>query len=137
MRPSLASGSCGLVGRVMTDVTRHGMGCASRMSDDGEVSDTGPVRRPRHLMDPNNPVRTVNDHSLTQVQRWVMSVLAVTTILHLSAGLVIGALFLDEDATASRYGLCIIGGLFGVVAVAVGRLIHQKTLLSWWLALGF
>ena len=87
-------------------------------------------------MDPNNPVRPVNDHSLTQVQRWVMSVLAVTTILHLSAGLVIGAFFLDEDKAVSRYGLCVIGGLFGVVAVAVGRLIHQKSLLSWWLALG-
>src|SRR3954464_5100098 len=106
----------------MTDVTRHGMGCTSRMRDDGEVNDTGPVRRPRHLMDPDNPVRTVNDHSLTQVQRWVMSVLAVTTILHLSAGLVIGAFFLDEREAVSRYGLCVIGGLFGVVAVAVGRL---------------
>ena len=60
------------------------------------VSDPTPVRRPRHLMDPDNPVRPVNDHSLTQVQRWVLSVLAVTTILHLSAGLVIGAFFLDE-----------------------------------------
>ena len=88
-------------------------------------------------MDPDNPVRQVNDHSLTQVQRWVMSVLAVTTILHLSAGLVIGAFFVDEDAVVSRVGLCVIGGLFGVVAAAVGRLIHQKPLASWWLAAGF
>lgn len=99
------------------------------------MSDPTPVRR-RHLMDPANPVRQVNDHRLTQVQRWVMSVLAVTTILHLSAGLVIGALFIDEDAVGSRVGLCVIGGLFGVVAVAVGRLIHQKQGLSPWLALG-
>ena len=87
-------------------------------------------------MDPANPVRTVNDHRLTQVQRWVMSALAVTTILHLSVGLVIGAFFLDPDATVSRFGLCVIGGLFGVVAVAVGRLIHQRTIASPWLALG-
>ncbi len=121
----------------MTDVTPRGMGCASRMRDYGGVSETGPVRRPRHLMDPDNPVRTVNDHSLTKVQRWVLSVLAVTTILHLSAGLVIGAFFLDESATGSRFGLCVIGGLFGVVAAAVGRLIHQKPVASWWLAVGF
>jgi len=88
-------------------------------------------------MDPDNPVRPVNDHALTRVQRWVLSVLAVTTILHLSVGLVIGAFFLDESAQVSRYGLCIIGGLFGVVAAAVGRLIHQKTVASWWLAVGF
>ena len=88
-------------------------------------------------MDPANPVRQVNDRRLTQVQRWVVSVLAVTTILHLSAGLVIGAWFVDESADGSRFGLCVIGGLFGVVAVGVGRLIHQKPIASPWLLLGF
>lgn len=88
-------------------------------------------------MDPANPVRPVNDHSLTRVQRWVMSVLAVTTILHLSVGLVIGAFFLPAEATGSRVALCVIGGLFGVVAAAVGRLVHQRSLVSPWLPLGF
>jgi hypothetical protein len=101
------------------------------------VSDPTPARRPRHLMDPDNLVRQVNDHRLTQVQRWVVSVLAATTILHLAVGLVVGALFLDVDATVSRIGLCVIGGLFGVVAAGVGRLIHQKRIVSWWLAVGF
>ena len=108
----------------------------SGVADHRGVSEPTPARRPRHLMDPANPVRPVNDHRLTQVQRWVVSVLAVTTILHLSVGLVIGALSLDDDAVASRVGLCVIGGLFGVVAVAVGRLIHRKPVLSPWLALG-
>jgi hypothetical protein len=121
----------------MTDVTPRGMGCTARVRDHGGVSESSPVRRPRHLMDPDNPVRTVNDHALTRVQRWVLSVLAVTTILHLSVGLVVGAFFLDETAQVSRYGLCVIGGLFGVVAAAVARLIHQKPIASWWLALGF
>jgi len=88
-------------------------------------------------MDPANPVRQVNDRSLTQVQRWVMSALAVVTILHLSVGMVIGAWFIDESADLSRFGLCVIGGLFGIVAAAVGRLIHQKPIASAWLALGF
>jgi hypothetical protein len=107
------------------------------MGDHGRVTDPTPVRRPRHLMDPANPVRQVNDHRLTQVQRWVVSVLAVTTIGHLSVGLVLGGLFLDESASVSRYGLCVIGGLFGVVAAGVGRLIHQKAIPSPWLAVGF
>ncbi len=107
------------------------------MRDHGHVSDPVPVRRPRHLMDPANPVRQVNDRAFTQVQRWVVSVLAVVTILHLSVGLVIGAFFLDESATVSRFGLCLIGGLFGVVAAGVGRLIHQKPVASPWLTLGF
>lgn len=101
------------------------------------MTEPTPVKRPRHLMDPANPVRQVNDAKLTQVQRWVVSVLAVTTILHLSVGLVLGAFFLSDDARVSQFGLCVIGGLFGVVAAAVGRLIHQKPVASPWLAAGF
>jgi hypothetical protein len=107
------------------------------IGDHGRVTDPTPVRRPRHLMDPANPVRQVNDHRLTQVQRWVVSALAVVTIMHLSVGLVIAAFFIDDSAAVSRFGLCVIGGLFGVVAAGVGRLIHQKPIASPWLAVGF
>ena len=54
-------------------------------------------KRARHLMDPANPVRQVNDRSLTRVQRTVASALATTTILHLSAGLIIAAVFIDDE----------------------------------------
>lgn len=87
-------------------------------------------------MDPANPVRQVNDRSLTRVQQWVVSVLAVTTILHLAAGLVVAAYFLDEQAVGARVGLCVIAGAFGVVSAAVGRLIHKKSIASPWLLLG-
>ena len=87
-------------------------------------------------MDPAHPTRQVNDFKLTQVQRWVVSVLAVTTILHLSVGLTVAAYSLDEQAIVSRIGLCVIGGAFGVVAAGVGRLIHQKPIVSPWLLLG-
>jgi hypothetical protein len=100
------------------------------------VSDPTPVKRARHLMDPANPQRPVNDHRLTSVQRWVVSVLAVTTIMHLSVGLVVAAYFLDHQAIVSRVGLCTIAGAFGVVAAGVGRLIHQKPIASPWLLLG-
>jgi hypothetical protein len=74
--------------------------------------------------------------SITQVQRWVLSALAVTTILHLSVGLMIAAVFLDDDRVDGRIGLNIIAGVIGVGAVAAARAIHQKRFLSPWLLVG-
>ena len=91
-------------------------------------------------MDPNNPVRPVNDHSLTNVQRWVMSVLAVFTIAHLAIGIAIAAYTVPDDKTAARIGLNVIACAFGVIGVAAGFLIHQKRPFAWpyapWLLLG-
>ena len=87
-------------------------------------------------MDPANPVREVNNAQLTNVQRWVVSVLTVTTILNLSAGLVLSAYFLADGNLVSQIGLCVIGAAFGVVAVAVGRVIHGASVLTPWLLLG-
>lgn len=100
-----------------------------------DMSET-PVRRPRHLMDPNNPVRTVNNKALTHVQRWVVSVLAVFTIAHLSIGMVLASLIVQSTATASRVGLNVIAGMFGLVAVGVGFVIHRKSPVTPWLLLG-
>ena len=74
--------------------------------------------------------------SITHVQRWVLSALAVTTILHLSAGLIIAAIFLEDSRVDGRVGLNVIAGLVSVGAVAVARGIHQKPILSAWLLLG-
>lgn len=98
------------------------------------MSQAGP--RPRkHLMVPGQPSRQRADAmSLGRVQRWVMSTLAVTTILHLAAGLVVAALYVDPlDA---QIGLLVIAGAFGVIAAGVGLLIHQRSPLTPWLALG-
>jgi hypothetical protein len=99
-----------------------------------------PPRRARHLMDPNapRPVRDPNadERSLTKVQQWVMSTLAVTTILHFSAGLILAAVFLDDRGTGSQIGLDVIAGIFGVLAVATGFAIHRRPVLTPWLALG-
>ena len=102
----------------------------------GQPSDPPRVRR--HLIDPNNPPRprSRSSMSITQVQRWVLSALAVTTILHLSVGLMIAAIFLDEDRVDGRVGLNIIAGVVAVGAVAAARAIHQKRFLSPWLLLG-
>lgn len=98
------------------------------------MSQTTP--RPRkHLLVPGQPPRQRPDAmSLTRVQRWVMSTLAVTTILHLAAGLVLAAMYVDTlDA---QIGLLVIAGAFSVISVAVGLMIHQKKPLSPWLLLG-
>jgi hypothetical protein len=92
----------------------------------------------RHLIDPDNPPRRSpqKSMSITQVQRWVLSALAVTTILHLAVGLILAAVFLDDSRVSGRVGLNVIAGLIGVGAVAAARGIHQKPILSPWLVLG-
>jgi hypothetical protein len=99
-----------------------------------------PVKRRRHLMDPDSPrpVRDpqTEDRSLTKVQRWVMSTLAVTTILHLSAGLVLLAMTLPSPTTSAEIGLNVIAGGFGAIAVAAALGIHGRSILSGWLVLG-
>jgi hypothetical protein len=106
------------------------------------VSEPQPPKRPRHLMDPNNPRRETIRHTddgpmhLEPVQKWVLSALAAVTIVHLSVGLVIAALYVDEGRTDAQVGLNLIAAAFGVIAVAVFRAIHQKSMLSPWLLLG-
>lgn len=96
-------------------------------------------RRARHLIDPTAPRRPPDPQAaarLARVQQWVMSALAVTTIVHLCVGLVVGALFVDEQDPVARVGLCVIAGAFGVMAVGIARAIHRRPLLSPWLAVG-
>jgi len=95
-----------------------------------------PPKRQRHLMDPNNLQRMRNDQQLTKVQRTVMSALAVTTILHLSAGLVIAAYAIDGVGDGGKIGLLLIAAAFGVLAVAAGFVIHKKSAATPWLLLG-
>ena len=65
-----------------------------------------------------------------------MSALAVTTILHFSAGLAVAAYFTDASRLGARIGLNLIAGVIGVGAVVTGRLIHRRKPLSPWLLLG-
>ena len=98
-------------------------------------------RRPRHLLDPDDLRRSHQQSqgtqdSLTHVQQWVMSILAVTTIGHLAAGVAVVAVFTDDSRMDARVGLNIIAGVIGVLAVAAGLMIHRKSPLSWWLLVG-
>jgi hypothetical protein len=101
------------------------------------MSNPAPVKRPRHLMDPDNPRRpSSGGMSLTQVQKWVLSSLAVTTILHLAVGLIVAAVAVEDGRTDAQVGLLVISGAFGVLAVAAGIAIHGRRLLTPWLLLG-
>ncbi|MDI6908457.1 hypothetical protein [Nocardioides sp.] len=106
------------------------------------VSEQQVRKRPRHLMDPDNLRREIirptgpGVLALEPVQRWVLSVLAATTIGHLAAGLVIAALTIEESRPGAQVGLSVLAGAFGVLAVVVSRVIHQKRFLSPWLLLG-
>lgn len=110
--------------------------------DNERVSEPQPKKRPRHLMDPNNLQRETIRHTddgpmhLEPVQKWVLSVLAAVTIVHLSIGLVIAALYIDGDRTDAQIGLNVIAAAFGVIAVVVFRAIHRMSMLSPWLLLG-
>jgi len=72
--------------------------------------------------------------SLSRVQRWVLSTLAATTILHLSAGLVVAAAF--SDRLDAKIGLLVIAAAFGVLAILAALLVHRQRPLSPWLLLG-
>lgn len=99
-----------------------------------------PVKRRKHLMDPNAPreVRDVRQEKakLSHVQQWVMSVLIVTTVVHLSAGLVIAALTLHDPAPGAQVGLNVIASILMMLGIAGARAIHRKNLLSLWLLAG-
>lgn len=103
------------------------------------MSEPTPVKRPRHLMDPANPrppATRGSGMSLSTVQKWVMSTLAVTTILHMSLGLILAAAVIEDARRSSQIGLLVIAGIFGVFAVLAGMAIHQARLLSPWPLLG-
>jgi len=105
-------------------------------------SQPAPRKRPRHLMDPDNLRREVvrptgtGAMNLEPVQKWVLSVLAFTTIIHLSVGIVIASLYLGDPTVSAQVGLNVIAAAFGVISVAVFRGIHQRRFLSPWLLIG-
>jgi hypothetical protein len=98
---------------------------------------TEPAPRRRHLMDPAHPQRpSLESREITRVQQWVLSVLVATTILHLSAGLAVAAVYADGSRPGAGVGLNVLACVCGVAAVAAARMIHRRTPLSWWLLLG-
>ena len=93
-------------------------------------------KRPRHLMDPNAPVRTASDQSVTGVQRWVMTALVMTVAFLLAGGWVMIAVEIVTKQ-AGQVILLLNSAAFGIAGVVAARIIHQKSPLSPWLLVGF
>jgi hypothetical protein len=96
---------------------------------------SGPPAVRKHLMTPGQPRPPQRQSmSLGNVQKWVMSTLITTTILHLAAGVVFAAYF--SDNRVSQIGLLVISGLFGLIAFEAALLIHRHRPISFWLLPG-
>ncbi len=96
---------------------------------------SGPPPVRKHLMTPGQPRPPQRySTSLGSVQRWVMSTLVATTILHLSAGVMVAAYF--SQRADARIGLLVISAAFGMIAVEAALLIHRHRPVSWWLLCG-
>lgn len=90
-------------------------------------------------MDPNAPRRAPDPQDLERlqrVQRRVVSVLVVTTVLHLAVGFVIAADHVDADRLDARIGLNVIASAFLLGGIASTLLINRRPWLSPWLLLG-
>jgi hypothetical protein len=88
----------------------------------------------KHLMTPGQPRVVRESTSVGTVQKWVLSALAATTIMHLAGGLVLAAAFLDT--TGKQVAMLMIATAFGLIAIIAALLIHQVRVLSPWLLLG-
>ncbi|KAA1416458.1 hypothetical protein F0U44_19295 [Nocardioides humilatus] len=92
--------------------------------------------RRRHLMDPNAPRKVADPQDLERlhrVQRRVISVLIMTTLIHLTVGLILAADLVDDDRLDAQLGLIILGALFFVMGIASVRAINKKPLATWWI----
>jgi len=103
-------------------------------------------RLPKHLIDPSTlgagrprqrPAEREKDlEKLTRVKQWVTSALVLTTMFHLSVGLMIAAYYTDEGRTDARIGLNLIAGVLWIAGIAGARAIHKVNPISLWLAAG-
>ena len=108
------------------------------------MSTPPPPRRARHLMDPHAPrpvARTGSTSAkpgmtITSVQRWVLTALAVTTVEHFALAFVFGAAYIDESRLPERIVLLVLAAVVGVLGVAAAMMLHERRALSWWLPLG-
>jgi len=92
--------------------------------------------RRRHLMDPNAPRRKPDPEAvarLEKVQRRVVSVLIMTTIAHLTGGMIVAAVLdVGGDKAFSKVGLVVIGTIFWNVGVAAVRVLNKVKPVTWW-----
>lgn len=90
-------------------------------------------------MDPSAPRKATDPKDLERlhrVQRRVISVLIVTTLIHLTVGLILAADAADDDRRDAQLALILLGAAFFVLGIAAVRAINKKPLLTWWMLTG-
>ena len=90
-------------------------------------------------MDPSAPRKVADKKDLERlhrVQRRVISVLIITTLIHLTVGLIVAADAVDDDRLDAQLALIILGAAFYVLGIAAVRAVNQKALLTWWMLTG-
>lgn len=98
-------------------------------------------RRRRGLLDPQDlrgsHLRSQGTaEGLDQVRTWVLSILLVSTILHLAIGVAAIPVFKDDLSSVGQAVMLVVAAGMGVTAVATGRLIHGRSPATPWLVLG-
>lgn len=87
-------------------------------------------------MDPEAPRKVADPKDLERlhrVQRRVASVLIITTLVHLTVGLILAADFVDDDRLDAQLGLILLGAAFYIVGIAAVRGINKKSLITPWM----
>ena len=93
-----------------------------------------PQKTRKHLMVPGQVSTLPSRRSTEMVQRWVMTVLAISIVFHLAGGMVFTAYYTESLVASSQIGLLVIAGVMGCLALAAGFGIHRKSPLTPWLA---
>ena len=104
-----------------------------------DVSQESSPPRRRHLMDPAAPRKPADPKDLERlhtVQRRVISVLIMTTLVHLTIGLILAADAIDDDRRYAQVILVALGVAFYLVGICAVRAINKATLLTWWMLTG-
>jgi hypothetical protein len=91
-------------------------------------------------MDPNDPrppQQRGRQMGVGQVQKWVLTIVAIGVIgLHATA-MAAAPLAYKTHTPGAKIGLLIISAVFGMIAVVAARLIHKKSPLTPLLVLGW
>jgi len=87
-------------------------------------------------MDPDAPRKAADPKDLERlhtVQRRVVSVLIITTLIHLTVGLILAADAVSDDRLDAQLALILLGAAFHVLGIAAVRAINRASLMSWWM----
>ena len=90
-------------------------------------------------MDPDAPRKAADPKDLERlqkVQRRVISVLVITTLVHMTIGLILAAEAISDDRRDAQVILILLGAAFYLVGIGAVRAINKKPLMTWWMLTG-